>query len=267
MNRSFYLTILISALIHLAIFQPWGEFKVLVVQDTPQADQKIEISLQQPAPAKPPMPEPTAESPPEEKPPASRHLEDDITKANTSDGTSDTPGGKRSRASKQGQAEQQDNQQANTAPLPAAKTPDKRLKALQDIFGPEVKVSSNVDEHNKNQLSEVEEDVLDDSNVENPLSQAEEEKARWFNEVLKRISEQVNYIWVKPPGVDKNTWGVIAMDLDQQGYLLRAWVHLPSGNRALDNSALLAIRGVIRYQVPESSRYYRHLKFNYGGDG
>jgi outer membrane biosynthesis protein TonB len=270
MNRSFYLTILISVLIHLAIFKPWGEFEIPVVQDTPQPDQKIEISLQQPEPVKPPAPEPTAKptpKPPEDKPPASKHLEDDIAKANTSDGSSDTPGGKKSRASKQGQAEQQDSQQANIAPPSDAKTPDKDLEALQDIFGQEVEVTNSQDDHSKNQLSEVEEDVLDESNVENPLSKAEEEKARWYNEVLKRVTEQVNYIWVKPEGVDKNTWGVIAMDLDQQGYLLRAWVHLPSGNRALDNSALLAIRGVIRYQVPESSRYYRHLRFNYGGDG
>ncbi len=238
-----------------------------VVQDTPQPDQKIEISLQQPAPPKPPMPEPAAEPPPEDKPPPNKHLEDDITKANTSDGSSDTAGGKRSRASKQGQAEQQDSQQANTAPPSAAKTADKSLKALQNISAQEVEVMNNQDEHTKNLLSEVDEDILDENNVEKPLTKIEEERARWYNEVLKRVTEQVNYILVKPEGVSKNTWGMIDIELDRQGYLLRAWVHLPSGNRALDDSVLSAIRGVIRYQTSNSNRYYRHLRYPFRGDG
>ena len=232
-----------------------------------QPPQKIEITLQPPAPEIAQAPEPEAKPEPEEKPPASKHLEDDITKANTSDGTGDTPGGKRSRASKQGQSQPQDSQPANVA-KPSSQPPvDKKLAALQEIFGEEVEVSDGSDRQTNNPLSEVEEDVLDDSNVENPLSEFEEERARWYNEVLKRITEQVNYIWVKPEGVHRSTWGVISMQLDQQGYLLRAWVHLPSGSRALDDSALSAIRGVIRYQVPSSSRYYRHLTFEYHGDG
>ncbi len=236
-----------------------------VVPDTPEPDQKIEISLQQPAPAKPAIPEPTVEPPPEDKPPPNRHLEDDITKANTSDGNSDTAGGKRSRASKQGQAEQQDSQQAGTAPASLRNAPDKSLKALQDIPVQEMDVTNNQDEHTKNSLSDVKEDILDENNVEKPLTKVEEERARWYNEVLKRITEQVNYIWVKPPGVDKKTWGIIAMELDRQGYLLRAWVQLSSGSRALDDSALSAIRGVIRYQNSNSNRYYRHLTFEYYG--
>jgi len=272
MNRSFYLTILVSVLIHLAIFQPWGGFELPVPIEVEEPPKKIEISLQPPAPPKiveapkpPPPPEPELKS--EDKPPASKHLEDDISKANSSNGSSDTPGGKRSRASKQGQAKQPDNQQANAAKPSQQESTDKNLAALQEIFGQEVEVNGGSDQETKNELSEVEEDILDDSNVENPLNEFEEERARWYNEVLKRITEQVNYIWVKPEGIDKRTWGVISMELDQQGYLLRAWVHLPSGNRALDESALLAIRGVIRYQVPSGSRYYRHLKFQYGGDG
>ena len=241
-----------------------------VPAETEEPPQKIEISLQPPTPpqiVEAPKPEPQPQPQPEEKPPASKHLEDDISKANTSDGSSDTPGGKRSRASKQGQAKQPDNQQANASKPNQQQSTDKNLAALQEIFGQEVEVNSGSDQETKNELSEVEEDILADSNVENPLNKLEEERARWYNEVLKRITEQVNYIWVKPAGIDKRTWGVISMELDQQGYLLRAWVHLPSGNRALDESALLAIRGVIRYQVPSGSRYYRHLKFQYGGDG
>ncbi len=237
-----------------------------VVQDTPQPDQKIEISLQQLPPAKSPVPEPTVEPPPEDKPPPNKHLEDDITKANTSDGSSDTAGGKRSRASKQGQAEQQDSQQASTAPASSAKTADKSLKALQNVPAQEVEVSSK-DEHTKNELSKIDEDTINENNVEKPFSKAEEEKARWYNEFLKRAGEQIDTILVKPEGVSKNTWGLIGMELDQQGYLLRAWVDLSSGNSALDNSALFAVRGVIRYQVPRGSRHYRNLRFTFRGDG
>lgn len=273
MNRSFYLTIIVSLLIHLLVFMPWQGFppsKPVVAE--PEQAQKIEISLLPPPP--PAKIEPLAQKEPEPKqdaediPPPSRHLEDDITKANTSDGTAEEAGGQRSRASKKGQAETPTPQFTQQAKPETQTADEKKLKALQGIFGQEVEISSSNDEKTQNELSEVEDDILNDSNVENPLNELEEEKARWFNEVLKRITEQISYIWIKPDGISKKSWGVIRMNLDSQGYLLSAWVHLPSGSRALDNSALLAIRGVIRYQIPESSklsRYYRNIEFQYHG--
>lgn len=272
MNRSFYLTIVVSLLIHLLVFMPWQGLPVSKPMVEPEQTQKIEISLLPPEPPAQIEPlaqqEPEAKEEPEDVPPPSRHLEDDITKANTSDGSGEEAGGQRSKATKKGLSEPQETEITEQAKPGSPTTAEKNLKALQGIFGQEVEVSSSNDEKTQNELSEVEDDILNDSNVENPLNELEEEKARWFNEVLKRITEQISYIWIKPDGISRNAWGVIRMNLDSQGYLLSAWVHLPSGSRALDDSALLAIRGVIRYQIPESvklSRYYRNIEFQYHG--
>ncbi len=62
--------------------------------------------------------------------------------------------------------------------------------------------------------------------VESPLDKIEEEKARWRNMVLKRISEQIQFVWVKPDGTLPSQSGVIRMDIDAEGYLKGAWVRL-----------------------------------------
>ncbi len=278
MNRTIGFTLLFSLLLHLALF-----WEVIVralfspTIDKPEQrvqEQTIEIQLQQ-TPQKPipqPKPEPQKEA---DKPPPPKHLEDDITKANTSDGEADTDGGQKhkQKAHRQGQ-ENNDDTNGQHALSPQSMQQNK-LKALQKIFGKEIKDMATQD-NKATHLAELNEealddDSLDDSNIEDPRDKQQEAKARWYNDVLKRISEQVHYVWVKPDGVSRNTWGIIKLDIDPQGYLLSAWVHLPSGNQALDHSALNAIRSVIRYQIPNSpklSRYYRHLSFNFhGGEG
>ncbi len=280
MNRTFKITILLSLLVHLALFGP-ALFYAPPEKPIPEKDQNIEISLVQPQPEQPPEPKQEPPKPKEQpkkeevaqqedKPPPSKHLEDDINKANNSDGTSETAGGKPSKARQKSQAKQEAGHIAEQKRPTSNQVDPKQLKALQDIFGKELEVQESQEQSEQTLLGALDEGALDDSVVENPLNEQEEEKARWFNEVLKRISEQVEYIWIKPEGVSKHHWGKIKMDIDPQGYLLSAWVHLPSGSQELDNSALLAIRGVIRYKIPQSpklSRYYRHLIFEYSGEG
>ena len=234
MNRSFYLTMVVSLLIHLAIFQPWGNFPTPAPMAVEETARTVEVRL----PAAKPASQAKPEKQPEDKPPARRHLEDDISKANHQDGHADTPGGKRRRASEQRLSQLASQQQAK----------DKKQASQARVASPEVAA-----------------DAATDGQLEASLENPEEARARWYNAVLKRIGEQVHYIWVKPAGVDKHARGAITMELDSQGYLLRAWVQLPSGSRALDDSALLAIRAVIRYQVPSASRHYRHLTFSYSG--
>lgn len=117
-------------------------------------------------------------------------------------------------------------------------------------------------------LNELDDSALDDTLVESPLNEDEEALRRWYNEVYKRLSAQVTQVWVKPEDSSSLFQGVIPLNVDLQGYLNRAWIHLPSGDPALDQSALLAVKSIIRYQLPESSdmaRYYQNLEFRYSG--
>ncbi len=271
MNRPILITILVSLFIHLAFLLPLLKHapEKALAKSQPK-DQTVEINLVPPTPkpSQTPQKEPLKEPQPEDDtPPPPRHMEDDRSKANTSDGLAEKSGGKPSKASQKGDSEPQPKP-ASEKELIASQHESKQAKALKAIFGKETKVQGGEKENNQSKLNEISDLELDDSLVESPLSKIQEEKARWFNEALRRITDQVSYIWVKPDGIGKNTRGVIQLKLDQQGYLLSSWIHLPSGNRDLDDSALRAIRGVIRYQIPSSpklSRYYRNLKFEYSG--
>lgn len=266
MNRTIKFTVVFSLFIHLAFLWPLlsSAPNKLPTANPAKKDQTVEITLTQ---AKPKVVPPPVEPQAEDKPPPPKHMEDDIEKANNSDGVAEKAGGKPTQAKQKGDSKSNTTKASNQS-LIATQKEAKNAEALKSIFGQDTKVAGSTDKSNDAKLNEVSDSELDNSLVESPLTKAQEEKARWYNEVLRRIGEQVSYIWVKPEGASASTRGVIQLKLDQQGYLLSSWVHLPSGNPDLDDSALRAIRGVIRYKIPNSPslyRYYRNLKFEYSG--
>jgi len=249
MKSAFRITILLSLLLHVLVFTPWL-LTDAPSQPLPIKEKSIEFTLQPPV-------EDTL--PPEDLPPPARHLEDDITKANTSDGLAETQATS-AQPPQQGNKSQPDEASAGASEDTVAKIP----KTLQ----PKSNSPMLSDFLKQQALNKKGMNLEAQSTVASPLEQLEEEKARWYNEVLKRIREQVNYVWVKPQGLSRSVWGVIRLDIDRNGYLVDAWVHLPSGNARLDRSALRAIHQVLRYEIPQSeklSRYYRHLEFRYHG--
>ncbi|MCP5326608.1 MAG: hypothetical protein H7A09_09845 [Oceanospirillaceae bacterium] len=139
-----------------------------------------------------------------------------------------------------------------------------RLKA---IFGEDVvlaKLSDMPDKKGDN----LQDQQLDDAVVHSPYTEDEERIARWYDEVYLRLGQQVKAVWQQPKSA-KRFKGEIRLDLSVQGYLVDAWIHLPSGDRNLDASALQAIRSVPRYDLPhlaELARYYQHLRFTYQGE-
>ncbi len=261
MNRPILITILVSLFIHLAFLLPLLKHapEKKLAKSQPKS-QTVEISLVQP------KSEPTPPQPEDDTPPPPRHMEDDRTKANTSDGLAEESGGKPSKASQKGDSEPQPNQ-ASEKELIASQHESAQAKALKADLGK--KDTNNQSGEIQNQ-SHVNEGDAGNSSSKKHINKAQEEKARWYNETLRRISEQVAYIWVKPEGTSKYTRGVIKLKLDQQGYLLNSWIDIPSGNWELDASALNAVRGVIRYQIPspyqgQRNYYYSELSLNYRG--
>lgn len=281
MNTIFRLTLLLSLLLHVSIFAPilWQESPL----PPPElAEQTIEFEL-----LPQPEPEPVPEAiPPEDEPPPYKHTEDDISKTNTTDGSADSEPAKQPSASQQPQPTQPQpeppQQVAEQSAAELAPTEQATLAEANDAEANETEVTEtaateaeqSVQEFkplplfaSQTQLQPMSDDALDDSLVETPLNSMEAARARWFNQVLKEIENQVKQVWNKPAGINKQAWGEIRLELDPEGYLLGAWVHLPSGSAALDRSALQAIRSVVRYRIPQSnmSRYYRHLNFKYHG--
>lgn len=278
MNTIFRLTLLLSLLLHVSLFAPilWQES----VLPPELAKQTIEFELlPQPEPEAAPEQEPSTEP---EQPPPYKHTEDDISKTNTTDGTADSEPAKQPSPSQPPQptqpqpeqpqqvAEQSAAELAPTEQATLAKANDAEAIAQQQTQ----QTQQSVQEFkplplfaSQTQLQPMNDDALDDSLVENPLNSIETARARWFNQVLKEIENQVKQVWNKPAGINKQAWGEIRLELDPEGYLLGAWVHLPSGSPELDRSALQAIRSVVRYRIPQSnmSRYYRHLNFKYHG--
>lgn len=254
-------TLLSSLLLHALLYWLFmADFAALFNHPTEPDEYTLEFQLS-----------PTLQKPIEKKevlkqddlPPPPKHLENDINKANLSDGIAET-------GTKQKQAKQPKAQASSPEDIPK---PDQPFNPnLLSSFLAQQKIAKQQSAQAKametKTMSSLDDSALDDSLVESPKSEAEEEKARWFNEVLKRISEQVNYVWVKPQGIGKHVWGEITMELDRNGYLVKAWVRLPSGNVQLDRSALRAIQSVGRFEIPHSdklNRYYRNLKFRYTG--
>ena len=251
MNRTIKFTIAFSLVIHLAFLWPWpSHAPQQPVSISPAKDQTVEITLTQAKP-KVIMP-PIAEPEPEDKPPPPRHTEDDIEKANSSDGVAEKAGGKPSQKKQKGEFE----------PKPEV-TVNKQLIANQSIsnkasYGASDDIEVLSKRNNKSDGNGANEEINDE----------QEEKPRWYNETLKRLTEQISYIYVKPEGVSKYAKGTIKFKIDQQGYLLTSWIDTPSGNWALDEAVLRAIKGVIRYQIPNSPRqykFYKEITINYSG--
>jgi hypothetical protein len=278
MNSVFKLTMLCSLLIHLTVYVGLMVNFEDILSTPPEANKTMEFVLEPPIPE--PIPEPLLQQPNNEqpkpleeqqdKPPSARHMEDDINKANTSDGLAESGG--RQTPKPKGQKEQEINDSEALAKANSANVINSSLSSLLQQAIDDAQEDSAYESQDKNkvgqQLEELDEQALDDHLVASPLDKLEEEKARWRNMVLKRISEQITFVWVKPDGTHKSDSGVIKLDIDAQGYLKGAWVHLPSGDRTLDASILRAIRSVWRFQIPESdrlNRYYRHLEFHYRG--
>lgn len=139
-----------------------------------------------------------------------------------------------------------------------------RLKA---IFGPDV-VLAKLDNHPDKKGDSLLDNQLEDAVVHSPYTEDEERVARWYDEVYLRLEEQVRAIWQQPKSNPRYR-GEIRLDLNIDGRLQDAWIHLPSGDRNLDNSALQAIRAVPRYDLPhlaDLARYYQHLRFTYQGE-
>lgn len=270
MKSALRLTILLSLLLHLLVFTPWFLKDSLLAPKTQPENQTVEFTLQ--PPVTPPKVQPNPEPQPDIPPPP-QHLEDDITQSNTSNGLAESPSGNPIPPS-EGIRDAQDNKQvqeqtAETSPTPTSSRVNPNSPLLSDYLKAKEVAKQNMQKKGV-KLKELDESDLANNTEESPLNKDEEEKARWFNEVLKRIGEQVDHVWVKPKGLTNNTWGVIRLNIDEYGYLIDAWVHLPSGNPLLDRSAMRAVRQVYRYDIPQAqklSRYYRHLEFRYkGGD-
>ena len=105
--------------------------------------------------------------------------------------------------------------------------------------------------------------------VGEPFSEIEARRIRMVNLYLRAMRKQVMAQWHPPASSLPSESGVVVFELDSQGFLVNAYVYLPSGDPLLDESALDAVRAVVRYDVPKSemvaSEYYRYLRFTYSG--
>lgn len=249
MNRVILVTILLSLLIHLLVYiglyLKWPTAPLVTKPPKPVAVREYELVQHQP--------------------PAPRHMEDDPTKANSSDGQAEQKA-KRS-PSKPTKGKQDGDSEGSELKKMAdrADTPSLEAATGERAKGTE---TEQVSQPSASNMEPLDDDALDEALVESPLDSLEEQKARWHNEVLKRITEQVNKVWVRPDSAPHFS-GVARIELDAQGYLTNVYIHLPSGDDALDRSVLSAVRSIWRFDIPQSpllSRYYRHLTFHYGGE-
>ena len=120
MNSVFRLTILTSLLLHLTVYVAVTvNFEDILVTE-PEVDKTMEFVLEPPAPA--PAPEPISMQPNEEQqvdiPPPSRHMEDDINKANRSDGLAELGGKQTPKPKGQENTEINDSQPMSKANRP-----------------------------------------------------------------------------------------------------------------------------------------------------
>jgi len=223
------ITVSISLLLHLLVLLDVFFSQQPLIQPNQQPTKTIEVVINQPQQE-------------EDKPPPPEHNEDDPTKANNQNGLAKQkkakkPKGTMANETKVGKKQSPAPQKTESI-TPDAKQSSQMAK-LKAIFGEDIEVS-----------------------------ESEGALRRWYNEVYKRLSAQVAQVWIKPDGSSEMYRGVIRLDIDLQGYLNSAWIHLPSGDRALDQSALMAVKSIIRYQLPESpnmARYYQNLEFRYSG--
>ncbi len=247
MNRVFLYTLVASVLVHLLLALllniRLGPRSPLTPTEQEQTNSlNLSINYQQEQDESPPPPE---------------HNTDDPTEANQQQGTALKP----KAAAPKSEPTTRDEIAAKKAPeTPILTTTGSSPESVVEQTAPQPDTSGL-----STPLSDSE---LDDTLVESPLDQQQEALKKWYNEVYKRLTEQVMEVWVKPDDSDRRHRGVIRLEVDINGYLNRAWVHLPSGHRGLDQSALNAVRSIIRYQLPESpnmARYYLNMDLRYSG--
>lgn len=254
MNPILRNTLFVSLLLHAVVYLWYAQTLAPIFQPPKSASYTQEFSL---VPVIEP-PTPTEVITPDEAP-ASKHMEDDPTKVNASDGKAETGTKTKTKKSKKSQGDME--KEASTKELLTSQHAETST-AQQPLESPSEKFAAS------QKMESLDDNVLDDSLVESPLTSQEEEKARWRNEVLKRISEQVNFAWVKPPGSSPRHVGRLKIELGADGYLKSVWVHLPSGDPNLDASIMKAVKSIWRFQIPNSTlmnRYYRQLELNYQG--
>jgi TonB family protein len=254
MNPALRFTIITSLLLHALLY--WGfnaDLSALFQPPEPQEEYSLEFELT-------PQPQPKVEAPKADLPPPPKHLQDDINKANTSDGL----------------AESGSKQAIKKSPKKVAQQPKKLVESQSynpDLLSNYLKQKKQIEEAKSQDdglanMQEMDDSALDDSLIKSPKEQLEEEKARWFNDVFRRMQEQLKHVWVKPKGVEKGTWGELRIELSSEGYLMDVSINLPSGNYQLDQSALRAVRSIRRFELPRSPRlnqYYRDIKLRYSG--
>lgn len=156
---------------------------------------------------------------------------------------------------------------SNTGDIKHSLAELQKAARLRAIFGQDVVLAKLDTDPNKKGDSLLD-NQLEDAVVHSPYTEDEERVARWYDEVYQRLEEQVKAVWRQPKS-NPHFRGEIRLDLNINGRLQDAWIHLPSGDRTLDNSALQAIRSVQRYDLPhlaELARYYQHLRFTYQGE-
>jgi len=261
MQSAFRFTLLVSLLVHLLVIVPlWLLSDDKQPAPSPKQTQTIEVALQAKEQPKPVAPEPQLEKQ-TPTPPPPRHLEDDITKANTTNGVAEEPLKGKSKA------------KPTELPVKEAKaiteqTAQQQKQIAEETTPPPVVRSNRIllSEHLKKQQQQKESNV--GHHQQNAFTAEAQERARWYNEVLKRITEQVKLVWVVPQNSQPYHKGLILLTLNENGYLEKAWIKVPSGDVQLDQSALRALHQVYRYDIPYDKamfEYYKVLSFNYHG--
>lgn len=100
-------------------------------------------------------------------------------------------------------------------------------------------------------------------------SEIERRKIQMVNLYLRAMKEQILANFHRFSSSLSSEQGAIQLELDSDGYLIHARVIQYSGDPLLDESALDAVRAVVRYDVPKSeilaAEYYRYLIFQYRG--
>lgn len=223
-------TILFSLLLHLLLYIWYASSVNPIFAPQKQTELTRQFSLAPPIPT---------ESINQSEPPTPKHMEDDPTKANTSNGDTED-----------GDKYLQNLEQGEGATHKYDKTSISTTAMLSQALN-----SLEIEKHTQH-------------NDSTKFSETNEEVARWRNEVLKAIEDHIDYLWVKPENSSPYNQGVIGITIDGRGYLERAWIIRVSGDRFLDESALRAIRNIWRFPIPEADLYrgyYRNLTYRYSG--
>ena len=163
---------------------------------------------------------------------------------------------------------------ASSQPAPSQKAKDKGALGLSLESPPEETGGAAPDIPAKfrdkfGDMKALNDDAMKQVTVGEPFSEIEARRIRMVNLFLRRMRNQIRKHWHLPGDATPDQQGEIRFELDPHGFLVDAYVYLPSGNPLLDVNALDAVRAVTRYAVPDSTavaaRYYQYLRFSYNG--